>query len=75
MVFQLTNIFYHSKQAQKSIKLYALINEDFQITKSCQETWAVALKYEMKHENKPYGNIPSASSPKAIVIKQKIILR
>jgi hypothetical protein len=29
----------------------------------------------MKHENKPYGNIPSASSPKAIVIKQKIILR
>src|SRR5882762_563691 len=32
------------------------------ITESCQEAWAVALKCEMKHENK-HGNIPSHPMP------------
>jgi hypothetical protein len=45
MIFQLTNGFYHSKQVWKPIKYYVLINEDPQITESCQEasSWAVAL--------------------------------
>jgi hypothetical protein len=29
-----------------------MFNGDLQITESCQEAWAVALKYEMNHEKK-----------------------
>ena len=52
MVFQLTNGFYNSKQAWKPVKYYVLIYGDLQITEFCQEAWAVALKCEMKHQNK-----------------------
>jgi hypothetical protein len=63
MIFQLTNGFYHPKQVWKPIKYYVLINGDLQITESCQEAWAVALKYEMNHEKKKNDNISSHPMP------------
>ena len=73
MIFQLTNDFYHYKQAWKPIKYSVLINGDLQITESCQEAWAVALKYEMKHENK-HGNIPSHPMPHQYCPAQNYLL-
>src|SRR5882762_3038967 len=62
MVFQLINGFYHCKTGIETNKILCIDKWRPQITESCQEAWAVALKYEMKHENK-HGNIPSHPMP------------